>query len=231
MRLHRFFVAEDIAKPIIAIRDAALCHQLMKVLRMKKGDHIILCDGRNHEVVAEIEDLKPAIVRCALLEEREVTAEPKHLVTLYCSVLKRENFEWVVEKATEVGVLAIVPIIAERTVKMGLKMERLFVIAKEAAEQSGRGVIPEVHEPIALEKALESLHPKQKNYFFHISPNAQRPTLNATPSGVWIGPEGGWTEKEVQSVQDKNFVITSLGSLTLRAETAAVVASYLAVHA
>jgi 16S rRNA (uracil1498-N3)-methyltransferase len=231
MRLHRFFVDADLTRAEINVLDADLLHQWEKVLRLQSGDHVILCDGKGMESEATLLSLDAKHAKVNVLGAHLVTAEPHQLVILYCSVLKRENFEWVTQKAVEVGVHRIVPIIATRTVKTGLKMDRLRIIAREAAEQSGRGIIPEITEPIELDQALEKAK-NQQNIFFHtiIHEQTSKPTNQQTPVGIWIGPEGGWTEEEVDHARKNGFTISSLGKLTLRAETAAIIASYLAIQ-
>ena len=103
-------------------------------------------------------------------------------MTLYCAVLKRENFEWVVQKCTELGIRAIIPIVTTRTVKTGLKMDRLRIIAKEAAEQSGRGIIPVINNPLEFDRALEEAK-HQQNIFFHTITHQQtsKPENQQTP--------------------------------------------------
>ncbi len=224
MRLHRFITDCDLAQSLVTITDAATLHQWQKVLRLKTGDRVILCDGKSMECEATIESLEAKHGRLTLENVHDVLTEPARHVTLYCSVLKRENFEWVVQKCTELGVKEIVPIIAERTVKTGLKMERLRVIAKEAAEQSGRGIIPEISEPMDFDVALKEAKKNALNIFFHTATEKNKAQGTMNTIGLWIGPEGGWSEKEVQLAQEHDFQMSSLGKLVLRAETAAVVA-------
>ncbi len=226
MRLHRFITDCDLAHSPLAITDTAILHQWQKVLRLKTGDTVILCDGKNTESEATLESLDGKHAKLRLLRVHSVEAEPDRYITLYCSVLKRENFEWVVQKCTEIGAKHIIPIIAERTVKTGLKMERLRIIAKEAAEQSGRGMVPIISEPMNFSSALYESKNNECNVIFHTSAatNYQLPTTNS--AGLWIGPEGGWSEGEVQQAQEHGFQMSSLGKLVLRAETAAITATF-----
>jgi 16S rRNA (uracil1498-N3)-methyltransferase len=164
-----------------------------------------------------------------LQETHSVAGEPTRNVTLYCSVLKRENFEWVVQKCAELGVKNIVPVIAGRTVKTGLKMDRLRMIAKEAAEQSGRGVVPEICEPMNFASALLEAKKNALNIFFHTKTGKHKDQRTMNTIGLWIGPEGGWTEQEAKQALDLGFQMGSLGMLVLRAETAAITATFCAV--
>lgn len=217
----------------ITITDPDLCHQWHRVLRLRAGEHVLLCDGKGKEAEAEIKLLTPVAATLQVLEVLTVAAEPARDVTLLCAVLKRENMEWIVQKATECGARAITPVITERTVKTGLKMERLGAIAKEAAEQSGRGVIPRIEDPLPFADAVKKAS-NETNFFLHTTKTSI--DLYHLPSTIqhlslWIGPEGGWSEKEAGMAKENGFTIASLGPLTLRAETAAVIATYLAVHA
>ena len=229
MRLHRFFIDTPLTPGTARVKDAQLVNQWKNVLRLRVGDKLIVCkDGREADAVIDALSSDEASLTVGQL--RTVGAEPQNHVTLCAAILKRENFEWAVQKATEVGVKEIIPIISERTVKTGLKMDRLRMIAKEAAEQCGRGMIPVIHEPMEFEKAIETKR-EGTHIFFHISPDtlfAPIPSPNPSPSFVWIGPEGGWTDAEASLAKDVGMEISSLGPRALRAETAAVVAAYLA---
>lgn len=224
MRLHRFFVSADLSRPVVSVTDAELCHQLGKVLRLEPADHLILVDGNGNETEAVISRLDAKALEVQTLGMRTVAAEPVHHVTLCCAILKRENFELVVQKATECGVSEIIPLMTERTVKTGIKMERLRAIAKEAAEQSGRGEIPVIHEPTELKKALEISGNK---FFFHVGTSVHPPQFSENPAILFIGPEGGWTEDEANQARENGCTVSGLGKLTLRGETAAIVASFI----
>jgi 16S rRNA (uracil1498-N3)-methyltransferase len=234
VRLHRFIIDVDLSRSSLTISDGGVLHQWQKVLRLKAQDTVILCDGKEMECEATLESIEAKHAQLKLEQAHPVTAEPTRHVTLYCSVLKRENFEWVVQKCTELGVKKIVPIIAERTVKTGLKMERLGMIAKEAAEQSGRGMIPVIAEPINFALALMQAKKNALNMFFHYSKISQPRNLRNPATfanfNIWIGPEGGWTEEDVRQAQEYGFQMCSLGMLVLRAETAAIAATFLAEH-
>lgn len=226
MRLHRFIVDTDLSRTAAAVSDPELCHQLGKVLRLTPGDQLILVDGKGAEATCVIESLDAKTLRVKVTEKRPVDTEPSRHVTLCCSILKRENFELVVQKATECGVSEIIPLIAERTVKTGVKMERLRIIAKEAAEQSGRGRIPVIHEPMQFADTLKLDGTK---FFFHVGAESPVENQNAEPFVLFIGPEGGWTDTEVALAQSAGCTMTTLGKLILRGETAAIIASFLAV--
>jgi 16S rRNA (uracil1498-N3)-methyltransferase len=155
---------------------------------------------------------------------------PHRRVTLYCSLLKKENFEFVVQKATEIGVEKIVPVISERTIKTNLNIPRLSLIALEAAEQSGHSFVPQINEPVAFKKALASA--TGDAVFFAPGGMDAGSALEKTGDflGVFIGPEGGWSEAELALAKERYLPVCNLGSSILRGETAAIIASYLAVN-
>jgi 16S rRNA (uracil1498-N3)-methyltransferase len=136
-----------------------------------------------------------------------------------------------VQKAVEAGVHRVIPVVTARTVKLGLKIDRLAKIAQEAAEQGGRGIVPEISEPIKFKYAIKLAAEHDVNYFFDAEGEEySRPKLLSATVGVWIGPEGGWEDFEIEAARQSNFVIASLGKLVLRAETAATVAVYLSTR-
>jgi len=229
MKRHRFFL-EHISKHTQAIEDRELCHQISRVLRLGTGEEIVLCKGDGKEYVFRLEYIGHHEIRGSIVAIQENRNEPSVDVTLYCALLKRENFELVVQKATEVGVATIVPVITERTVKTSSNTQRLEKILREAAEQSGRAHIPKLCDALRLPDALKRVGIHDGALFFDASGEAYQERIARsvkTNICLFIGPEGGWSESELQLARGSGCKIASLGSLTLRAETAAIVASYL----
>ena len=229
MRLHRFIGDFDLSNEIITVTDTELLNQLRNVLRLRVGDQLTLADGQGTETLATIVDGDKKMLRLAISEQSQPAREPYKKATLFCAVLKRENFELILQKATEIGISRIVPLMTERTVKTGFNRERLEKILREAAEQSGRTFLPELAEPQTLEQALDQADPKT-SIFFDPSGTVQAPVVYQRATSCFIGPEGGFSESEVSLAQDRGLAIASLGSLTLRGETAAIVASYLLIQ-
>jgi 16S rRNA (uracil1498-N3)-methyltransferase len=230
MKLQRFIGDFNLNEKILAINDAGFYNQLKNVLRLEVGDKLILCDGKNHEAQAQIDSILKNNIKLKIGDVSLGGNEPKIKVTLYCAILKRENFELVVQKATEVGIKRIVPIITERTVKLALNVERLKIISKEAAEQSGRGIIPEISVPMSFKDACKDADANDSNYFFDVSGKSLS-SLPKLPNsvGIFIGPEGGWSNGEIEFSSSNKFNSITLGRLTLRAETAAIISSFIAV--
>jgi 16S rRNA (uracil1498-N3)-methyltransferase len=202
------------------------------ILRLRAGDKIVPCDGKLNEAQGIIDSFQNQEVEVIIKKAVKNVSEPNVRLTVYCSILKRENFEPAVQKLTEIGAAKIVPIIAENTVKQGIKAERLEAIIKEAAEQSGRGIIPQISGPILLSDAFKQSEDDDARIIFDIS-GKQQPSFpeESKNISVFIGPEGGWDEKEIESARQSGVEVISLGELTLRAETAAIVGSYPALHA
>lgn len=235
MRLNRFFGDFDLEQKTLRISSGDFLHQVKNVLRLEKGEEIILADGRGKEASAKITEYGKDFIEVEISEIGENGNEPDKRIILYCSILKRENFELVAQKAVEVGVSEIVPTISGRTVKTGLKYDRLQKIIKEAAEQSGRGIVPVLREAMKFNDALAGAKENAENILFDmsgpkfvISDITNLGQRQKSQVGIFIGPEGGWSGEEISAAKGEGFQIASLGKLTLRAETAAIVASYLA---
>jgi len=232
MRLNRFISNFDLAGQDLSVFDKDILNQVKNVLRLKSGSQILLADGKANEALAEIVEFGGDFFRVKLLQKESNNNEPARKVILYCSILKRENFELVAQKATEVGVAEIVPLICERTVKVGFKKERLIKIIKEAAEQSGRGVLPILYEPMNFSQAIKHAQQNDRNFLFDLTGDklltSDVNSLKQKTVGIFIGPEGGWSSFEMDLTRQRELKIVSLGKLTLRAETAAIIAAYLA---
>lgn len=229
MKIHRFILDIPLDEPKALVIDPHILKQWRDVLRFKTGDKVLLCNGQGWEALAQFEGIDKGGARLKLAKPVQVEREPKREVTLYCSILKRENFEWVVQKAVEVGVSRIVPVLSERTVKKEIRLDRLRKIITEAAEQSGRGVLPILHEMIPLPQALLETTRSEISFLFDGSGPAFESELirHKSSVGIFIGPEGGWSEKELELTEKSGLAIVNLGPLTLRAETAAVIATYI----
>lgn len=231
MKVHRFIGDFDLAPERVVIADAELVHRMGRVLRLQTGERITLCDGKGHEAHGTIEsiDKKTVVVH---VDERGVSStESLTCLTLYLALVKRDAFELAVQKITEVGVVEIVPLITDRTIKSTLNLERLQEIVREAAEQSGRGCVPVVHEPCSFEAACKQAKKGggEVSFFDTSSRIATHHNDKILRRSIFIGPEGGWTLEEQSLAKQHGFAIVSLGPRILRAETAAIIASYLSL--
>ena len=218
MRLHRFYINQKIQGDKLRIDDSELLNQWGKVFRLKSGDKAIIFDGSGFEHEAEFELItkKEAVLKVG--EGKEVSAQEISL-HIFQSIIKKDNFELIVQKCTEIGAVAFHPIISERSEKKDLNIERLQKIAKEASEQSGKGKLPEIFEPTRLEDAIENFDGKLLLLDF----DGEKINSNfKNKIGILIGPEGGWSDKEREYFKQKGIKSVSLGSPVLRAETAAI---------
>ena len=230
MRINRFLIKFNSNSDNLQIKNAEIYNQIRNVLKLKPGGKIILFDGEGNEVLAEILniDVKNKTIDLIVLKKRKDMLGISKEIILYCSILKKENFELVAQKATEIGIAKIVPIISERTIKIGIKKERLEKIIKEASEQSGRTTLLEIVEPMNLKQALELAKENDLNLFFDISGESTNFPISVTGKmGIFIGPEGGWNKNELELANRYNMKIVKLSDLTFRAETAAIIAGYL----
>ena len=151
MRLHRFYVKQPLGEEIV-VDDVSTIKQWTRVFRYKAGDLVILFDGHFKDCTYEITSVSAKEVALHLISLKEIPPQDKTL-TIYVSVIKKDNFELVVQKCTELGVSRIVPILAEHSEKKNINIERLEIIAKEAAEQCGRGDVPIIEEVVTLSDA------------------------------------------------------------------------------
>ena len=229
MARRRFFVDEvRDGSASLAGEDA---RHLGQVLRAEPGQVCELSDNRS-VYLAEIETVRKDAVRFRILEELPVE-EPPLRIALFLALIKFERFEWAVEKATELGTDAIVPVETARSEK-GLeraavkRMERWRRIARESSQQSRRVRLPEIGAPVTLAQALSA--PSGLRYF--LDENGGAPLLAALPEQrtagdevrLLVGPEGGWTDPERDCACQAGWTRVWLGPAILRAETAAVAA-------
>ena len=228
MKIHRFIGDFDLSKKEVEITNPENIKQIKDVLRLKIGEKIILADGKGKSAEATITSLSKNKIEVTL-EKMGAEDKPSRIVNLYLAILKKENFELAVQKAVEVGVSSITPVITERTIKTGLNMERLQKIILEASEQCGRNTLPEVFDIFPFEEAIDSA--ADQKIIFHIDDGIQefKPDLKAQSINIFVGPEGGFTEKEILIAKEHGYSLASLGPLTLTGVTAAIVATYRAV--
>jgi 16S rRNA (uracil1498-N3)-methyltransferase len=229
MKTHRFIGDFDLSKKRLSVAPD-MAEQMKNVLRLKAGDVVILGDGAGREATAKISSFGNG---GAVVDITEVSSPERELdkrIVLFASIIKKENFEVVVQKAVECGVSKIVPVISERTVKLGLNMDRLRKIIREAAEQSGRAVIADICDPVRFSEALDSA--EGRVVLFHPGADEFVPGVRHPGTvSVFIGPEGGFSDGEIDEAKGREADILSLGDLTLRAETAAIITSYIARYA
>ena len=231
----RLYVADDLAPDQVVGPAPNQAHYLRHVMRCRPGDEIALFNGRDGEWRARIEGFGKGWCSLALLEQRRRQATEAGPALLFAPI-KRSRIDALVEKATELGVAALQPVLTRRTTVARVNIDRLRLIAIEAAEQSGRLTVPEVTAPLGLESLLAQW-PLGRRLLFLDEAGGVAPLVEALagapPGESWallIGPEGGFDDDEREILGARDFVIAAgLGPRILRAETAgiAVVAAVL----
>lgn len=223
--LPRLFVRQPLGADAQVQLDSGQANYLGNVMRLGEGDELLVFDGHSGEWLARI---SRAAKRSMTLQVEQQTREPESLpdVWLAFAPVKRTQTDWLVEKATELGVMRIVPVITRRTIVGRVKLERLEAIAIEAAEQCGRTRVPEVDDPLPLQHLLDHRDSLRTLYFADEGGGEWAPdAFTAGPCVILIGPEGGFTEEERAAIRRApNAEPVSLGPRILRAETAAVAA-------
>jgi 16S rRNA (uracil1498-N3)-methyltransferase len=227
MARRRFFVDQVRAgRAQIQGEDA---HHLTRVLRVEPGQIYEISDNRD-VYLAEIETARKDLVSFTVLEKLGAPEIAVH-ITAVVALIKFDRFEWLIEKATELGVDAIVPFAAERSEKgldlaAGKRAERWRRIAREASEQSRRVKLPDISAPLSFADAVATR--ADLKLALEEQPGAQPilAALKPSPSVAFLaGPEGGWTDRERSMFAESGWTPVSLGSAILRAETAVIAAA------
>jgi 16S rRNA (uracil1498-N3)-methyltransferase len=223
----RLFVDVPLAGGGLLEPSAAQAHYLLTVMRRRAGDEVVLFNGRDGEWLATIDPVERRRCRLALVEQLRAQL-PEPGPALLFAPLKRIRQEFLIEKATELGVARLEPVFTRRSVVDRINRARVLSIAIEAAEQSGRLTVPEIDPPTSLDLRLETW-PDDRLLYFGDETGAGQPLLASLrakgPGDLLIGPEGGFTDEELSGLRSLDRAVAiSLGPRTLRAETAALAA-------
>jgi 16S rRNA (uracil1498-N3)-methyltransferase len=229
----KFFVEpENINPPYIRIFGDDAAH-ITKALRMGAGDEITVSDGNSTDYFCRIESVAPGELETAILRSEACRAEPQCRVTLYMALAKSDKLELVVQKATELGAARVRIFKSSRCVPdpnpkaVDKRMARLRKIAREAAGQSLRGIIPDVDGVLSFADAVKLAAQDGAALFFYEKGGASiKSLLGGTPDAVsvMVGPEGGFSPEEVKTAADAGMSVATLGPRILRCETAAMCA-------
>ena len=226
----RFFVTpEQMLGDFLVLTGENAAHA--KVLRLKAGEQVLICDGSGNECLCTVSDVSPNQLSLVVNDRQESASEPKVKASIYMAFSKGDKLEHVIQKATELGAYEIVAFPSSRCVSrpdeksLAKKLERWQKIAASAAEQSGRGHIPKVLTLNSYKAALERAVESDKAILFY--ENERATTLKMaleekkfTTISFLTGPEGGLETKEVELAKDMGLHICTLGSRILRCETA-----------
>lgn len=229
MSLPLFYIEEFIPGKSPLILNEETSRHIVQILRMKEGERLRLTDGKGRILTAEV-----------MLESKKATevnvlstSDIKHKVaniTIAISLIKNSSrFEWFLEKATEIGISAIVPLICERTEKQHFRLDRMESIVISAMLQSQQAWLPVLNEPVKFANFIRQSSNQQK-YIAHCIDDDKKNLIDYTfaknkDSVILIGPEGDFTIQEITAARQNNFLPVSLGENRLRTETAGVVAA------
>lgn len=231
MKIHRFYIPNIDISPenTYVTHETELIHQLKNVFRYKIGQKIHIFNEKDGEIEVEIGSINKKDISFYIkrhLDKNDLGMISKKDIVLYMSVIKNSNFDLVVEKCVEIGVKKIIPVTSERVIKNKLNYERLNKIIKEATEQCGRVDLMEIGQVSDLKDAvIFSKTDSNIVYYGSIDDNlVQNNVSGYNKVSLFIGPEGGFTEKEIDLFKQEGVLPIRFGQFVLRAETAAIVA-------
>ncbi|MCM3171040.1 RsmE family RNA methyltransferase [Paenibacillus sp. MER 99-2] len=240
--MQRYFVSEEQFQERSVVITGDDARHISKVMRGKPGDKLIVSDGRTREALVEIEGIEAGEVTTNIVEPLEMDHEARIHVTIAQSLPKGDKMETVIQRCTEIGAVAFVPFLSERTIvqydakKESKRLERWGKIAKEAAEQSHRNRIPSIEQPLSWKGLLSSFEGYDLVCYCYEKENGKQlrdalkpfveklgphDTANVL---IVVGPEGGFSEKETVEADQAGAVSVGLGKRILRAETAGMAA-------
>ena len=231
--MHRFFVPVEWIEDGRARLGQQVARQISRVLRMSAGEQVVLLDNSGREYVTRLERITHTMVEGEVTSVLRGSGKPRLDVTLYQALLKGDRFEWVLQKGTELGVSTFVPMSTERTVLRSkeypkkLSGGRWESIIREAAEQSRCSILPEIHHAVDFKEACQAIEGKGLSLmpWERERSRSLRSILlgeNVDKVNIFIGPEGGLGDQEVEYALSCGILTVSLGQRILRAETAAI---------
>lgn len=216
--MHRFFVDPAAISGDRFPLPASIARQVTSVLRLRDGDRIVLLDGAGTELECRLAD-----GACVVVERRPVLGEPSHRLTVVQALLRGDGLEEVVRQGTEVGVAAFRLVVTDRCIARTIspgRVDRLRAIAREAAEQSERGIVPAVEPPVPLADVVDD-----GSVVLFERDDATRLGALEPPGTIVIGPEGGFSPAEVEAAVTAGATLAGLGPRILRSRTVAVAAA------
>lgn len=236
--MHRFFITEEIKDNVAIVSDDAQFHHLKNVLRLKRGDEVIVCDREGNEFVCAIAQIEKTEAKLEVIKRKPVEAGRLSL-TVACAIPKQARLDDIIDGLTQLGVDSIIPMVTERVIvrldesRGEARLNRWRRIAQSAAQQSQRSAVPEVR-PVAH---FEDVLARARDFDLKLLPTllGDRPQIKDVLAGengrnilVLIGPEGDFTPDEVELAKQSGFIPVSLGDSILRVSTAAMaIASYI----
>jgi len=247
--MRRFFANINPSDATITL-SAEDSNHILNVLRLERSAQIIVCDGNGTDYTCELTETAKNAAIATIQSSSLCPAEPQTKVTLFQGLPKSDKMELIIQKCVEIGVTAIVPVITDRTIvkmngKESTKVARWQKIAESAAKQAGRGIIPHIAEVVTFRQSLDTaakfehkMVAYENEQEFSIKSYLHKATSGSAslseggvsaadggrPLALFIGPEGGFSDKEATAMADSNITHVSLGKRILRTETAGMAA-------
>ena len=227
----RIYIQTDISVGSELDLPAGASHRIRSVLRLTPDERVILFNGDGSEYMARLTTISHRVVRAAITEKRKVRTESSLDITLVQSLSRGHRMDYTIQKAVELGVCRVVPVVSKRTttrlagVRADKRLEHWRGIARHAAEQSGRTSVPEISAILPLEESIDENVARQLILLNPLA-NAEFAKQLEPETGLTIiaGPEGGFEESEIEMLEATGAVSVHLGPRTLRTETAAITA-------
>jgi 16S rRNA (uracil1498-N3)-methyltransferase len=237
--MQRYFLRPEQFQDKVVTIEGDDAHHLIRVMRAEIGDEVICSNGADREALVRITALDKGLVTGEAVQELPMTAEPAAQVWIAQSLPKGDKMEIVIQKGTEIGAARFLPFLSERTIvqydakKEAKRSERWLKIAKEAAEQAHRNRVPEIDSVLTWKQLLKQAEQVDAAWICYEKEDGKqlrtaiREALKGEPQVstflLAVGPEGGFTEQEVEQAEAAGFVSVSLGKRILRTETAGMV--------
>jgi 16S rRNA (uracil1498-N3)-methyltransferase len=228
--VQRFYLGPELFNGnYILVSDKKFINQLLKVLRAKEGDRFSVFDNSGLEYAVQLITLGKNEAKFLIIDRKRGICEPHNKLTLYPSLLKSDKFEWMLQKATELGVEKIVPVVSKRCTVNDLsaqKMKTYLEIIKEATEQCGGCVMTKLESAVSFNDAVQSVSTlggaKLIAWEEEMEASINSKLVSVEEAHIFIGPEGGYEKEEIQFALKYGIKPVTLGKRILRAETASV---------
>ncbi len=231
MSLPFFYKADLDVSSIDVVLDEATSKHMVQVLRMQNGEHLQLTNGKGDLFTAEIADNNRKRCAVKIVEKFNIQHSTFNITIAISPIKNNTRFEWFLEKATEIGVTEMIPLICSRTEKTAFKFDRMTSILVSAMLQSQQCWLPVLHEPTKFNEVVKSSAQQQK-FIAHCMDDAKRSLVDLNNESlsskiILIGPEGDFTKDEIELALQNHYCAVSLGETRLRTETAGIVAASL----
>lgn len=252
MKLHRFFIKDiDLDSDEILLEEKDAIHQIKNVLRLSIDDPVMFLDGLGNEAIFSLKK----VMKKSLIFSKEVmkkfSRKNDFFMKIYPAIIKKDKLEYVLQKCTEIGVLEFCPLVSDRTEKLNFNMKRAEVIIKEAAEQSEKSYLPRLSSPVNfselvskcetgkvvvdvahayyldMDSPIIDVKQVRETYLNERNNVDNQSAKRETAISFFVGPEGGWSEKDREMFNKLGIKSVSLGDTVLRAETASIAVSSL----